>query len=88
MSCTHLGGGTDIGRRENEAHCSKVSKRLSKSGDVDVFKEHEPRLAFSNDSGDFGPDVPRVFLFFEFPCQRERLTREASRDDIHEAAPR
>jgi hypothetical protein len=84
-------------RRSEEARRKAVAHADQSAGDFgeteaemmgDVFEEYEGRLAFANDAGDMGPEVPRVVRAPAFACDGERLARIARSDDVHRAAPR
>jgi hypothetical protein len=51
----------------------------------DVFEEAELRSASGNSICDPGPEVASIFLAGTLACGAERLTRVASRDDVHQA---
>jgi len=53
----------------------------------DILKEDEGRLDFSDDAGDVGPEVARVFSAEALARDGERLARIARSDDVHRAAP-
>lgn len=89
-------GRADFRRRE-EARRKAVAHADQSAGDFgeaeaemmgDVLEEHEGRLAFANDAGDMGPEVPRVVRAPALARDGERLARIARSDDVHRAAPR
>jgi len=53
----------------------------------DILKEDEGRLDLSDDAGDMGPEVARVFSAEALARDGERLARIARSDDVHRAAP-
>lgn len=83
-------------RRRKEACRKAVAHADQSAGDFgeaeaemmgDILEEDEGRLAFANDAGDMGPEVPRVVRAPAFACDGERLARIARSDDVHRAAP-
>src|SRR5262249_55008158 len=53
-----------------------------------IFQEDVAGSYIANDAGDIGPQPPFVFESSALAGMTERLAREASRDEIHEATPR
>lgn len=53
----------------------------------DVFKEHDSRLAFLNDSRHFGPKVSLILCAKAAAGATERLARESRSEDINVSAP-
>jgi len=53
----------------------------------DILEKNEGRLDFSDDAGDMGPEVARVFSAEALARDGERLARIARSDDVHRAAP-
>jgi len=90
-----LVGRTDF-RRRNEACRKAVAHADQPSGDFgeaeaemmgDILEKNEGRLDFSDDAGDMGPEVARVFSAEALARDGERLARIARSDDVHRAAP-
>ena len=68
---------------------SEYSAKVSVNKQIcDVLQEDELGSNVANRSPDGGPEVSRVVLSGLFPGGRERLTREARGDEIHESTPR
>jgi hypothetical protein len=49
----------------------------------DVFKEHDCWLCVTDSVEDGGEEVSLVFVSLSSTCDRERLTWEAAREDVH-----
>jgi hypothetical protein len=91
-----LVGRTDF-RRCKEACRKAVAHADQSAGDFgeaeaemmgDILEEDEGRLDLSDDAGDMGPEVARVFSAKTLARDRERLARISRSDDVHRAAPR
>ena len=54
----------------------------------DVLQERESRSNLTDDADCLGPHISVVVNSKPLPGDRERLAREATSDDIHEATPR
>jgi hypothetical protein len=83
-------------RRCKEARRKAVAHADQSAGDFgeaeaemmgDILKEDEGRLDLSDDAGDMGPEVARVFSAETLARDGERLARIARSDDVHRAAP-
>ena len=83
-------------RRRKEACRKAVAHADQSAGDFgeaeaemmgDILKEDEGRLDLSDDAGDMGPEVARVFSAETLARDGERLARIARSDDVHRAAP-
>ena len=78
-------------RRRRVAQTPKLSQDgFEAEGDVpgDVFKEDPFGVAFSDDSGDIGPEMPRVVGTLAFASGTEGLARISGEDDVEDAAER
>ena len=76
-------------RRRRVAHAPKVSQDgFEAEGDVpeDVFKEDPFGVAFSDDSGDIGPEMPGVVGTLAFASGTEGLAGISGEDDVEGAA--
>ena len=76
-------------RRRRVAHVPKLSQDGFKTeGDVpgDVFKEDPFGVAFSDDSGDIGPEMPGVVGTLAFASGTEGLAGISGEDDVEGAA--
>jgi len=79
----------DQARRRRVAHAPKHSQDGFKAeGDVtgDVFEKDPCRLAFTDDAGDFGPEVARIIGPAAFSCRTEGLAWISGEDDVEGAA--
>jgi hypothetical protein len=75
--------GSDLdGRRQLEAHVSKVPKRLPKSVEADVLQEDASRLHFGDEACDFWPQVSVVSLASFLPRNAEWLAWESSSEEF------
>lgn len=76
--------------RKDVAHADQFSGDFGKSEAEmigDIFEEDDRGIAFPDDAGNVRPEMARI-SFAETPSgNRERLTRVARSEDIHEAAP-
>jgi len=52
----------------------------------DVFEEHPFWIAFPDNPGDLGPEVPGVIVTLAFACGTEGLTGISGEDDVEGAA--
>ena len=76
-------------RRRRVAHCPKLSQDGFKAeGDVtrDVLKEDPFGLAFRDNPGDIGPEVPRIVGATAFARGTEGLARISGQDDVEGTA--
>lgn len=77
-------------RRNPVAHALKVAAdRVEPEGQMagDVLEENKSSSALPDDPCDVGPEVPRVIDSSTLASGRERLTRVARNDEIHDPAP-
>lgn len=77
--------------RKDVAHADQFSGDFGKSKAQmigDIFEEDESRSAFPDDAGNVRPEMARIGLAEAAAGDRERLTRVARSEDIHDAAPR
>jgi hypothetical protein len=75
-------------RRRRVAHAPKVSQDGFKAeGDVTghVFQEHPFGVAFPDDAGDAGPEVPRIVGATAFASGTEGLAGVSGEDDVEGA---
>ena len=92
---------TPVGRadfRRREEACRKLVAHADQSaGDFgeaeaemmgDILEKDEGRLDLADDAGDVRPEVARILAAEPSACDRERLARISSSDDVHRAAPR
>ena len=82
MSRTQLGGCAGEGRRQREAHCSKVSVWFGEGSDLDVLEEDGEGLANANDVCDGWPEVSWVAFALSSPRLGEGLAREPCSDKV------
>ncbi len=78
-------------RRRRVAHCPKLSQDGFKAeGDVtgDVFEEDPFWNAFADDTGDVGPEMPRIIGAAALASGAEGLARVSGEDDVEGAAER
>jgi hypothetical protein len=78
-------------RRSSVAHALQLADDIRCSGSKmtgDVLDADEPGLKDADDVGDVGPEVSLVLVGSLLPGDRERLTRDAAKDAVHEASPR
>ena len=76
-------------RRRRVAHCPKLSEySLEAEGDVtgNIFEEHPFRLAFADDPGDVGPEMPGIVGATTLASCAERLARIPGKDDVEGTA--
>lgn len=78
-------------RRRRVAHCPKLSQDgFEAEGDVtgDVFEKDPCRLAFTDDAGDIGPEVPGIIGTTALSRRAKRLAGISGEDDVEGTAER